>query len=417
MFVEFPLLGSIVLMSIAAGVALLSSFLLGERIHYLRNSNLQPRTFPLWMLIGFLLYQFLYLSHQVGLDAFESCIPNFLVGLPIPLQAFVGVFLWLYVRSKTEDTPPTRRDVLKHCTVPMAAILTFLPVTMLSKSEKISLLQFESDGANFLQMAAGVGMALSILIAISSLIIYALLSWRRLSTHREQILHNNSEIAELRLSWVSILIILIFVFVGLSVLDLVTTEAFGFALLEDVTDGLYELLLTWHIAVFGIRQEWRPSLGSGNGAPNPDEGDKISPAIDVKTSYVKSALTEADLARISLTLDAIMEDQSLWRNPLLGLTDLAKATRIGPNHISETLNTHLGKNFYQYVNEWRINGACEQLINTDRTILEICLDVGFNSKSTFNNAFKKLKGQTPSAFRAENKLTLPSKGNDKLKRY
>ncbi|MAB33326.1 helix-turn-helix domain-containing protein, partial [Thalassospira sp.] len=84
---------------------------------------------------------------------------------------------------------------------------------------------------------------------------------------------------------------------------------------------------------------------------------------------------------------------------------LANAVGVTPNQLSYVLNQHLGKSFFDFVNEVRTYEASRLLIEeADRTILDIAISVGFNSKSTFNLAFKKIIGKTPSAYRDENSL-------------
>ena len=89
-----------------------------------------------------------------------------------------------------------------------------------------------------------------------------------------------------------------------------------------------------------------------------------------------------------------------YLNPELTLQDLAEYLDVHPNVLSYVINTTFQKNFYDLINEYRI----EEFINlyqnsNDRyTILSLALDSGFNSKSAFNRNFKKIKGITPSEF-------------------
>jgi AraC-like DNA-binding protein len=85
------------------------------------------------------------------------------------------------------------------------------------------------------------------------------------------------------------------------------------------------------------------------------------------------------------------------------LGSLTSAIAIAPIHLSEVLNTKLSMPFYDYVNQCRIRDACDLLIKTDATIIEISETVGFNAKSTFNTSFKKVTDQTPSSWRATHK--------------
>jgi AraC-like DNA-binding protein len=100
-------------------------------------------------------------------------------------------------------------------------------------------------------------------------------------------------------------------------------------------------------------------------------------------------------------LDDIRKRGDLLLDPLVSLPKLARAVGLSPNQLSYILNHHVGQNFFDYVNGARIEEARAVLIaEPERTILDVALSVGFNSKSTFNLAFKKLTGDTPSAVRA-----------------
>jgi AraC-like DNA-binding protein len=70
--------------------------------------------------------------------------------------------------------------------------------------------------------------------------------------------------------------------------------------------------------------------------------------------------------------------------------------------LSVLINQYLNQHFFDFVNEYIINKAKEILKNPEKkevTILEILYEVGFNSKSSFNTAFKKHTGLTPTQFR------------------
>ncbi|WP_222943887.1 AraC family transcriptional regulator [Pedobacter sp. N36a] len=98
-------------------------------------------------------------------------------------------------------------------------------------------------------------------------------------------------------------------------------------------------------------------------------------------------------------LEKVMRQQAMYRNPDLKLSDLSKGVNVSSHQLSQFLNDNLGKNFTTFVNEFRINEACS-IISTDHrlTLESIGYEVGFNSKSTFFAAFKKLKGTTPFSY-------------------
>jgi ligand-binding sensor domain-containing protein/AraC-like DNA-binding protein len=106
-------------------------------------------------------------------------------------------------------------------------------------------------------------------------------------------------------------------------------------------------------------------------------------------------------------LDAIMQREQPFLNPDLTIRDLAKALKVHPNHLSRIINENHGLGFNDYINRLRIEVVKDLFadpLNSDKTILELMYDAGFNSKSVFNQAFRKFTGVTPSAFR--NRLPL-----------
>ena len=119
--------------------------------------------------------------------------------------------------------------------------------------------------------------------------------------------------------------------------------------------------------------------------------------LNGKTSNKK--IESADAIMWSEKLENAMFEKSLYKNPNLTLQDLSQEINISSHQLSQFLNTNLGKNFTSYVNEFRINEACKIITSSDKLTLEaVGYDVGFNSKSTFFTAFKKITGLTPAEY-------------------
>jgi AraC-like DNA-binding protein len=95
-------------------------------------------------------------------------------------------------------------------------------------------------------------------------------------------------------------------------------------------------------------------------------------------------------------LEQVMTEGELFKNPNLTLNELAKVVNVSGHQLSQVLNDHLGNNFSSYINEYRINEACKMMeANNPFSLEAIGYEVGFNSKSTFYTAFKKIKATTP----------------------
>ncbi|KAA2244840.1 AraC family transcriptional regulator [Chitinophaga agrisoli] len=115
--------------------------------------------------------------------------------------------------------------------------------------------------------------------------------------------------------------------------------------------------------------------------------------------YGDRKLNEDEAQKIVAKLQMVMSGKALFRNPNLKIGDLAHEIDVPGHQLSRVLNDSLGKNFTLFVNEYRVNAACKLLSSrTNFTIEAIGDEVGFNSKSTFFAAFKKIKGLTPNAY-------------------
>jgi AraC-like DNA-binding protein len=116
----------------------------------------------------------------------------------------------------------------------------------------------------------------------------------------------------------------------------------------------------------------------------------------------KRKIEDAQAATWIQKLEAIVEEKALYKNPDLKLADLANAIGITSHQLSQLLNDNLGKSFSTYINEDRISEACKLIATDDRLTLEaIGYEVGFNSKSTFYAAFRKVKGTTPALYKEQ----------------
>jgi len=105
---------------------------------------------------------------------------------------------------------------------------------------------------------------------------------------------------------------------------------------------------------------------------------------------------------ILASVKKFMQEEVAYTNDKLSLINLSEAVGVSSHHLSEVLNQQEGKNFYQFVNEYRIEHICEALkLEPKAKILDLAIAGGFSSKSTFNTVFKQYKGKTPSQFRKE----------------
>ncbi len=118
--------------------------------------------------------------------------------------------------------------------------------------------------------------------------------------------------------------------------------------------------------------------------------------------YAKSQLDEPIRTRIVTKLTTAFQKDALYCDGGLSLGALSRHINENEHYVSQVLNQELRTTFYEFVNAHRIEHAKRLLIAVpDRNVLEVALEVGFNAKSTFNNAFKRHAGMTPREFRSE----------------
>lgn len=113
-------------------------------------------------------------------------------------------------------------------------------------------------------------------------------------------------------------------------------------------------------------------------------------------------LAASEFNKLNDKLVRLMETEKLYRNPDLNLEMLAGKLAVSRHLLSQLLNDNLNKNFHQYINDHRIQEACQLLVEQKHYSIEaVGMEVGFHSRSSFFTSFKRLKGMTPSSFRKQ----------------
>nr|WP_283950734.1 helix-turn-helix domain-containing protein [Chryseobacterium sp. pc1-10] len=109
----------------------------------------------------------------------------------------------------------------------------------------------------------------------------------------------------------------------------------------------------------------------------------------------------ARLAKIYQHLLIILEEEKPYLNAELKLLDLARLLQIHTNVLSKAINATSKKNFYELINEKRVEEFIRKIKNGDHqkyTIITLAYDSGFNSKASFNRNFKRITGMSPTEF-------------------
>jgi len=152
-------------------------------------------------------------------------------------------------------------------------------------------------------------------------------------------------------------------------------------------------LFSFVYSFYGIKQ---PVIFGEELKPE-DEEDK-----NESEKYVKSGLKEDQATEYLQNLITFVEEKKPYLDRNLSIHQLSLMTGIPRHFITQILNEYHKKNFFLFINEYRVKEVIKKFSDPRfnfYTILAIAFDAGFNSKTTFNAIFKNLTGVTPSEFR------------------
>jgi len=249
------------------------------------------------------------------------------------------------------------------------------------------------------------GLQIFIKLAIPvQLVGYWLLSYYKLARHQKNILLIISNTAPVDLSWLRYLLFGILFMILISMIDKFSENQF-LRMYSPVGYLAGTLILVYFLlSQKEIYPYETPELDSINTIINTEQ----------KSKPVKQRFSEETLALLKSKVTHLMESNRLFLDNELSLPELSKELNVSPHDLSYLLNEGFGLNFFQFVNSYRISEA-KRLMLSDKyrhlNILGIAYSAGFNSKTTFNTAFKKETGLSPSQFMQQAKIdsdTVPS---------
>jgi AraC-like DNA-binding protein len=314
------------------------------------------------------------------------------IGFSLPLVQ--GPFLYLYTTQQTSPKSFKPKQLLHFIPVVLSYVL-FGKFYFMPHSEQVQI--FKDSGAAY----AAESLINLIAIYISG-VVYIALSLTRLLKYRKGLVKQFSNTEKVNFNW---LLYLIFWMAAIWIVILFVQE-------DVFIFGAAVLFVVW-IGYFGIKQvnvfsenghKISPALVLNDASFDNEDESIIEPDSSVK--YKNSNLKESDALLIHQQLLQLLQVEQPFTNPDLTLNDLAKSLKVHPNQLSQVINSLEQKNFYDLINEKRVEAFLKLAAsggNKQFTLLALAYDCGFNSKASFNRNFKKFTGQTPSEY-----LKIPS---------
>lgn len=244
---------------------------------------------------------------------------------------------------------------------------------------------------------------ISILFAISggSYPIWTLLLLRQ---HTRNLYNEFSYFDKINLNWVKYWII--FSIIGFVLCFLVILIAVDYNYIErhDYAFKFITILITVQVFIIGFYGLKQSTIFSNIDLPEAELTTNNSTS-SLEEKYVSSRLNEATVEKYVTNLLRTMKEEKPYLKSNLTIAMLSESLNISSHHLSQILNDQLHKNFFDFVNEYRLEEVKSKIVDpqyTHITLLGLAYDCGFNSKSSFNSIFKKITGQTPSQYKKTN---------------
>lgn len=159
-------------------------------------------------------------------------------------------------------------------------------------------------------------------------------------------------------------------------------------------------MVVYYIAINGYHAQQAP-LQKLHFEPDAEPSPSVAMSADPtpETNPLPAATSSLpELNRWKLRVESVMQAEQSHTDPELTLPQLARQCQTNPSQLSRVINAGYGQNFNDFINEYRVNALLDKLRageHKTQTLLGLAFDCGFNSKATFNRAFKKKTGLSP----------------------
>jgi len=315
--------------------------------------------------------------------------------------------LWFYIEGITAEEPwQLNRKQTRHFVLLWPALVISVMIMLLPRGMYTNIFINDIDAVTPLAIVTVIGLLVMMMLWLGQCLYIMVRIINRLITYRKQLKNVFSNHDDKALNWMNWLLFIAISTWLFSLATVFSSNLFDNFLFNIRTESFLSLLLVCSLAHFGLQQKpgftgYSESVDitvPNNETKNNEDNVEISSPM----KYQRSALDAVQSSRIADKINNIMSNEQLYLDSNLSLQKLANHLAISPNYISQTLNETLCTNFFDFVNQWRIEAAKPKILANQNSVLHVALEVGFNARSSFYKAFKQATGQTPSEFRKQN---------------
>jgi AraC-like DNA-binding protein len=307
----------------------------------------------------------------------------------------VGPLVYRYVLALTGASAPRRRTLCLHALPALLLLLMLLPFYVMSGAAKLRLLSADLAARRIDPL---------LILAAAQVLAYWIASLCRVRRFRLSLEQHYSNLERLKLGWLSAFLAANMLLWAAWIVSLLS------GLRLEWLESLAAPLTVYGLGYVGLRH---PGVFGANAMPLAvADATRTVTATDAATAaataavppkYAKSALDGEQLARFKQRLDACVLLEKPFLEDELTLGELAHRVGISTHQLSQLLSVGYGQSFYDFINQRRVAEVQRCLRDPafqQQSVLDVGLASGFSSKATFNAAFKKHAGTTPSAYRS-----------------
>jgi AraC-like DNA-binding protein len=357
-----------------------------------RNPTVADRLLAAWLLL---------IAIEMGFAIVNTSI--------IPLYEFVfipftyGPLLYLYIKYQTSEHVNFNYNYILHF---LPALVVFISAIVFRGRPVMRLDNFWNTDP-FLSFRLIYGLSFFISITTYSIIAFVLIN-RHQRNIQNLVSYTSGRIT---LSWLLVISISFYVtYVAVFILGVYVIFAKDPTYDPTLPSYIGLTFFAFAFSFYGFKQPgiFNEILHQRGGKPRPDiqasdtGAGAVTESQDNGAKYERSGLKEKDASNYLDRVLQYMESEQPYLDVDLTIHDISTALDIPRHYLTQVINGKLGKNFYTFINEYRIEEVKKLLVDDNYskyTLTSIAYEAGFNSKSSFNSVFKASTGMTPTQFK------------------
>lgn len=328
-------------------------------------------------------------------DTFKSTKINYYL---VPLSLALAPLIYFYFKSITNPKSNFKKKCLLH----------FIPILVLVII-KLFILIYDANQEGFKETQNGYLVInfqwkyLDPVVALFSMLqmlIYLVLSFQLLYTYREKITHFFSNTFKLELNWLhNFLIVYTILYIYYSIQIVVNATIVDLSWIQEWWYYLLSGLVIIYIGIKGFFTDLSKLKGIEIGSFLDQKKNLLHK--EIKTIEVTNSKLNEKVLVNKIFIEDYFKINKPFLEPDLTLVGLSKKLSISREELSETINKGFNLKFNDFINQYRVEEFKSKLSqgqNKQLSLLGIAYECGFNSKATFNRAFKKSTNKSPSEY-------------------